>query len=86
MAGEEISWGQRIFGWAEPESLGAINHQKELNVHNIRLVQRAFGFAALFASMYGVGAPLLASFVEARRPARRCGSWRFRRCFCCRPS
>lgn len=67
VAGEEISWGQRIFGWAEPESLGAINHQKELNVHNIRLVQRAFGFAALFASMYGVGAPLLASFVEALR-------------------
>lgn len=67
VAGEEISWGQRIFGWVEPASLSAINHQNELNVHNIRPVQRAFGFVVLFASMYGVGAPLLASFVEALR-------------------
>ena len=33
--GEEISWGQRIFGWATPESLAAINYQQETNIHNL---------------------------------------------------
>ena len=34
-AGEEISWGQRIFGFATPDFLLPLNHQKEFNVHNI---------------------------------------------------
>ena len=33
--GEEISWGQRIFGFATPDYLRAINAQNEFNVHNI---------------------------------------------------
>jgi len=33
--GEEISWGQRIFAVATPESLRAINVQGETNLHNI---------------------------------------------------
>lgn len=46
-AGEEISWGQRIFGWETPESIAAINDQNETNLHNVnkkffdRLVDRA---------------------------------------------
>ena len=59
VAGEEISWGQRVFGWGTPDSLDAINHQGETNVHNIRLVQRLFGFVVLLGSAYGVAAPLL---------------------------
>ncbi len=35
-AGEEISWGQRIFQIPVPESWKAINVQKELNIHNLR--------------------------------------------------
>ncbi len=35
VAGEEVSWGQRIFGWTTPEFLQSINIQGELNVHNI---------------------------------------------------
>jgi len=35
IAGEEISWGQRILGLETPESLAEINHQDELNLHNI---------------------------------------------------
>jgi glucan phosphoethanolaminetransferase (alkaline phosphatase superfamily) len=31
---EEISYGQRIFGWATPESWGLINDQDETNLHN----------------------------------------------------
>ena len=35
VAGEEISWGQRIFGFATPDFLMLMNQQKEFNVHNI---------------------------------------------------
>lgn len=34
MCGEEISWGQRIFGFSTPESLQDINVQNETNLHN----------------------------------------------------
>ena len=34
-AGEEISWGQRIFGFATPDFLMPLNEQKEFTVHNI---------------------------------------------------
>lgn len=37
-AGEEISWGQRIFDFATPENLAAVNVQNEFNFHNIELV------------------------------------------------
>ena len=35
MAGEELSWGQRIFGWATPDSLSGLNEQGEMNLHNL---------------------------------------------------
>jgi len=35
VAGEEISWGQRIFNIETPETLKEINDQGELNFHNI---------------------------------------------------
>lgn len=31
---EEISWGQRIFGWQTPESYKELNSQGETNLHN----------------------------------------------------
>jgi hypothetical protein len=34
-AGEEISWGQRIFDIPTPPELAAVNGQGELNLHNI---------------------------------------------------
>ncbi len=37
--GEEISWGQRIFGWSTPESLMEMNAQNETNFHNLWLFQ-----------------------------------------------
>ena len=33
--GEEISWGQHLFGWATPESWMAVNDQGETNLHNM---------------------------------------------------
>ncbi len=34
--GEEISWGQRIFGFGTPELFMEHNVQKEFNIHNLR--------------------------------------------------
>ena len=34
-AGEEISWGQRMFGFETPDYLRDVNFQNEFNVHNI---------------------------------------------------
>lgn len=33
--GEELSWGQHLFGWATPEYLQALNDQGETNLHNM---------------------------------------------------
>lgn len=38
LAGEEISWGQRIFNLETPEHLAEINTQGEINIHNNKLV------------------------------------------------
>ncbi len=35
--GEELSWGQQIFGFRAPESIRSINRQRELNLHNLEL-------------------------------------------------
>ncbi len=32
---EEVSWGQQLFGWETPASIGAINDQGQTNLHNI---------------------------------------------------
>ncbi len=37
IAGEEVSWGQRIFGFATPDFLLGLNQQDEFNIHNIDL-------------------------------------------------
>lgn len=33
---EEISWGQRLFGFATPDTLAAVNWQGEFNFHNVQ--------------------------------------------------
>jgi len=45
-AGEEISWGQRIFGLQTPEPLAQINKQDELNLHNISVLENSKLFTA----------------------------------------
>ena len=47
-AGEEISWGQRIFGWETSEAMKEINRQDETNLHNIE-----FGGVALTKHLFG---------------------------------
>lgn len=59
MAGEEISWGQRIFHIATPEAIQKINVQGEINLHNCfgYLPDHLFG-AAVF--VYGFIFPMAA--------------------------
>lgn len=49
IAGEEISWGQRIFGIDTPEFLRNVNHQGETTLHNIGPLQ-----GAMFHEVAGV--------------------------------
>jgi hypothetical protein len=37
---EEISWGQRIFGWDTPDAIAQINFQDETTLHNIESFDR----------------------------------------------
>lgn len=53
IAGEEISWGQRIIGFETPEQIAARNTQDELTLHNdhdiINLVYRAYFALSLYS-------------------------------------
>ncbi len=58
-AGEEISWGQRVFGFGTPDDLASINNQEELNVHDVVEVQGKFNGLLALASLYGLVSPWL---------------------------
>ena len=69
-AGEEISWGQRVFGWATSETFAA-NRQGETNLHNLEVgglninkVVFTYGLG-LGLAVYFLALP----FLTARRPA-----------------
>ncbi len=48
--GEEISWGQRIFGLETPDFLKEHNVQEEINIHNLEWIFGQSGLASLFSS------------------------------------
>lgn len=64
-AGEEISWGQRIFGWESSEFFQENNKQYETNLHNlvvgdVQLAKTLFGSGlTLVLLLYLVALPLL---------------------------
>ncbi|HRC56631.1 MAG TPA: hypothetical protein PKU97_11950, partial [Kofleriaceae bacterium] len=45
VAGEEISWGQRLLGFRPPDVFLDRNFQQELNVHNVLMHERGLGFS-----------------------------------------
>lgn len=45
VAGEEISWGQRLLGFKPPDVFLERNFQQELNLHNVLMDERGLGFA-----------------------------------------
>lgn len=65
-AGEEISWGQRIFGIQTPEALAEINEQDEINIHNIEFGGMVMPFESEFDVFWGFFVfliPLAAVFI-----------------------
>jgi hypothetical protein len=68
VAGEEISWGQRIFGIATPARLEAINWQREISAHNIYGFNGPFTYALMLVGLYGTIMPLaLRAFSTTRQ-------------------
>ncbi|OGQ19810.1 MAG: hypothetical protein A2138_07375 [Deltaproteobacteria bacterium RBG_16_71_12] len=70
VAGEEISWGQRLFAFKPPDAFLERNYQQELNVHNVLMDEAGLGFAleskhvvAFLAIAFVVALPL---FVRTR--------------------
>jgi hypothetical protein len=53
--GEEISWGQRLFGFSAPEIIQANNFQGEFNLHNLNFFERRYGDKGFWAVMRDVG-------------------------------
>jgi hypothetical protein len=56
--GEEISWGQRIFGWATPDELAELNRQGETNIHNIGITLMVFNLLLMAAAAVAVVLPV----------------------------
>ena len=67
VAGEEISWGQRVFGYRPPSYFLEHNYQQELNVHNVfdKDLRKSTLRWILFG--YGVLLPILALLPGLRR-------------------
>ena len=58
-AGEEISWGQRVFGIQTPLEITQINEQNEINLHNISYEHiHPYGLISTFILLYGIVLPL----------------------------
>ena len=70
VAGEEISWGQRIFAFKPPDLFLEQNYQQELNIHNLFKGDGFWGIqieskhlVMLIAFFYGILFPLLTRFI-----------------------
>ena len=71
LIGEEISWGQRIFGWESSETMKEINKQGETNLHNIHGVGTMFKYFHIAIGLYGTILPLIFMKRGVRRRRNR---------------
>ena len=67
VAGEEISWGQWIFGWETPAAFAERNYQGETNLHNTVAAHEPLKYAVMIAAFYAMAMPLLVKLVRVRR-------------------
>jgi hypothetical protein len=79
VAGEEISWGQRLLGFRPPNYFLEQNYQQEANLHNLlkNVLDTRFVVLAI-ALLYGVVAPFLADVTRwpsALAPKRALMAW-----------
>lgn len=63
MAGEEINWGQRIFGIQSPEIMVEHNVQGEISLHNLDGIHQHIRFVGvIFIMLYFFLAPVLSRY------------------------
>jgi len=76
-AGEELSWGQHIFGWNTPEHWGRVNDQGETNFHNTSFLLDQFPRALLTIAILlgGAVAPLYRKFRKIELNRMRTWYW-----------
>ncbi len=71
IVGEELSWGQRLFGFATPANIESINRQVETNLHNLEsvwpLVYWSYLILGLLGSTLWLGRSILHKFFKSRR-------------------
>lgn len=70
VAGEEVSWGQRLFSFRPPDLFLEQNYQQELNIHNLFKGDGFWGIqieskhlVMLIAFFYGILFPLITRFI-----------------------
>lgn len=59
IAGEEISWGQRIFNLETPAIIDNINRQNELTIHNIKFFQSKIDYIYMIIGLLGAFSGLI---------------------------
>ncbi len=64
---EEISWGQRLFGWPTPESLASINEQDETTLHNITELKTVFRTLIFWGSTLALMGAILRAILHHHR-------------------
>lgn len=71
VTGEELAWGQRLFGFEAPEEVARVNEKQELSLHNIEGLTRPFFWIKVIAGAYAlIGAIVrLVAHAGGRRPA-----------------
>ena len=70
--GEEISWGQRLFGFGTPVPIAELNQQNELTLHNMGPLQFLQDrFLLLFIAAVAVLFPAVAAFARGRALIQR---------------
>ena len=74
VAGEEISWGQRLVGFAAPEYFLRENFQQEVNLHNLPQSVQPGWFLMLALAGYGVLLPGAARLSPLRPLLDRIGA------------
>jgi len=71
MAGEELSWGQHVFGWQTPQRISRVNRQDETNLHNHEVIGRFVGRKPKqVVEVWTIVGCIIAPLVIARRPRR----------------
>lgn len=53
VAGDEISWGQRIFNFQTPKQVAPYNTQRETTIHNLSFFEKSVSTGYILLGLYG---------------------------------